>query len=124
MTSYGQLYVPRIIVFTICVAAFFLSFNVTISNIALLTAAFTSLLLAGQFKLTSVKLSALPAVIFVFFLLSLIISTNKAEALDWLELGSSFLYVPLIFFLLTILARTKRRQFFYPSSAAYADFVL
>ena len=87
----------KILLLLIYVAVFFLPFNITVTNITLVAASAISIITYVKEKKAGLTLAVLPIVFFPFFLISLLTSEDFEKAVSWLEIGSSFIYIPIIF---------------------------
>lgn len=83
--------------FTLYVAVFSMPVQTVVCNISLLCAFGLSIIKVIKEKNCSTPLSLAPATIFVFYIISFLYSENIKDANHAMELGATFLFVPLTF---------------------------
>jgi O-antigen ligase len=87
----------RFLQISLCVAVISMPIHTLICNLALVLSFILSLIIFFREKKFHVVVSGFPIIIFIFYVLSITYSENLSWAVRALELGSSFLYIPLIF---------------------------
>jgi O-antigen ligase len=87
----------RFLQISLCVAVISMPIHTLICNLALVLSFVLSLIIFLREKKFYLVISGLPIIIFIFYVLSITYSENLSWAVRALELGSSFLFIPLIF---------------------------